>query len=362
MADKDKKRAKKPASKTATKSPKKELYKSKDFKKHMILQVLSMLFVVLICIGVGVFTYKVFEALFSKPTTKIELSKEPKQEPKIQKNIKIIVIDKNLTTDKNKTTTNIKAEENTKIDDNKTELSYEEIAANLEAFAPQKTLTPSGKPKLAIIIDDIATAEQARNLKEVGLKLTPSIFPPDKANPNTVEVAKLFSFYMIHLPTQALNFNQKDVFTLKVDDSYEKIDKRVAFIRENFKDAKFINNHTGSKFTSDKEAMRKLLVALDKYGFIFIDSKTIATSKAKELSKELGQRYIYRDVFIDNQNSEIYVKNQLKKAINIAKDRGFAIAIGHPKTATFKALKSAKNSILKEVDVVYISEIYEYYK
>lgn len=62
-------------------------------------------------------------------------------------------------------------------------------------------------------------------------------------------------------------------FTLKVDDSYEKIDKRVAFIRRDFKDAKFINNHTGSNFTSDKEAMRKLLVALDKYGFIFIDSK-----------------------------------------------------------------------------------------
>lgn len=85
------------------------------------------------------------------------------------------------------------------------------------SFCSTKNLNSGcGKPKLAIIIDDIATAEQARNLKEVGLKLTPSIFPPDKANPNTTsEVAKLFSFYMIHLPTQALNLTKKDVFYSK---------------------------------------------------------------------------------------------------------------------------------------------------
>ncbi|QKF64906.1 divergent polysaccharide deacetylase family protein [Campylobacter corcagiensis] len=355
MADKDKKRVKSPASKTTKKSTKKEQNSSKNPKKNPLLQILSILFITLICVGVGIFTYKAFDSFFSKPTTKTELSKEHKKELKKESNkkIEIVVVDKNLTTDENKTAPS-------KKDENKTEISYEEIASNLEAFAPKKAV--SGKPKLAIIIDDIATIDQAKNLKKVGLKLTPSIFPPDRANPDTLKVAKLFDFYMIHLPMEALNFNQRDVFTLKAKDSYENIDKRVAFVRENFKNAKFLNNHTGSKFTSDKDAIKKLLVALDKYGFIFVDSKTISSSKGSEVAKELGQRYIYRDIFIDNKDSEIYIKNQLKKAVDIAKSRGFAIAIGHPKTTTFKAIKSAKDSFLKDVEVVYIGEIYEYYK
>ena len=81
-----------------------------------------------------------------------------------------------------------------------------------------------------------------------------------------------------------------------------------------------------------------------------------------KLAPKYDMPYIYRDVFIDNKDSISHVKSELKKAVDIAKNRGYAIAIGHPKNATFKALKSAKNDILKDVEVVYISEIYEYYK
>ena len=80
-----------------------------------------------------------------------------------------------------------------------------------------------------------------------------------------------------------------------------------------------------------------------------------------QASKELGLRYVYRDVFLDNVQSESSILAQLQIAVNIAKRDGHAIAICHPHAATFAALKRAKNSILNGVDVVYLDEIYGLY-
>ena len=67
--------------------------------------------------------------------------------------------------------------------------------------------------------------------------------------------------------------------------------------------------------------------------------------------------YIKRDVFLDNEDDVDYVKNQLLNAVNLAQKRGYAIAIGHPKKNTFKALEQSKD-LLKGVELVYVSEIY----
>ena len=162
---------------------------------------------------------------------------------------------------------------------------------------------------------------------------------------------------MVHLPLKALSFQNK-MSVLHQEDSEEEIEKTIAKIKGEFKNLKFINNHTGSLFTSDEEAMRRLYKVLDKYHLSFVDSKTIHNSKAPKIAKEMQKIYIKRDVFLDNEDDVIYIKNQLLSAVNLAKKRGYAIAIGHPKKNTFKALKESKE-LLKSVDLVYLSELYE---
>ncbi len=66
-------------------------------------------------------------------------------------------------------------------------------------------------------------------------------------------------------------------------------------MKKDFKDLKFINNHTGSLFTSDEKAMKKLYKAFEKEELIFVDSKTIASSKAPKVAKALGQ-IIYKEM------------------------------------------------------------------
>ena len=44
--------------------------------------------------------------------------------------------------------------------------------------------------------------------------------------------------------------------------------------------------------------------------------------------------------------------------MNLAKKKGYAVAIGHPHKVTMSALRSADN-ILEDVELVYIDEIYK---
>ena len=149
--------------------------------------------------------------------------------------------------------------------------------------------------------------------------------------------------------------------TLRALDNYEKLNGVIAKLRVDFPNAKFINNHTGSKFTADERAMQNLLRAMNEHGFLFIDSRTSPATKAKAAMKGLGMRYVHRDVFLDNQNSVAAVRKKLREAVTLAKKQGYAIAIGHPKSSTLRALANSAD-ILGEVDLVYLDEIYEYYE
>ena len=214
------------------------------------------------------------------------------------------------------------------------------------------------KPRLVIIIDDVHTKGQIQAIKNLGLKITPSIFPPYALSKHSNLLAKQVNHYMIHLPMESGNkqFN-KQTKTLMTSFSDEQIADRVMEIRYLFPKAKYINNHTGSVYTSHYKAMKKLYIALKLEGFTFVDSYTVASSKVGKIAHEQGDAYVRRDIFIDNTHKVSYIHKQLKIAVQKAKKNGYAIAIGHPHKITMKALSSAKN-ILKDIELVYIDDIY----
>ena len=215
------------------------------------------------------------------------------------------------------------------------------------------------KPLLVIIIDDVAFKRQVNEIKAIPFKITPSFFPPTTRHPNTPKYAKEFPVYMVHVPMEALHFSKPEPKTLNVGDDYIKIKKTIEEIKTFFPTVKFINNHTGSKFTADTNSMKILFKVLKEENLGFVDSKTTPISKAYIAEKYYKVPLFSRNVFLDNVQDINYIKNQLKKAVNIAKKRGYAIAIGHPHKATIEALKSSKE-ILKNVKVVYIDELAKY--
>ncbi|MBZ7996830.1 divergent polysaccharide deacetylase family protein [Campylobacter canadensis] len=220
----------------------------------------------------------------------------------------------------------------------------------------------TNKVKLAIIIDDVASKKESDAIKNIinnGKILNPSFFPSDKNHPHTKDYAKEFKEYLIHLPLEAIKFNSPELLTLKTSNTYETIEKRIKNIKKDFSNLLFINNHTGSKFTSDLAAMQKLFKALKKYNLIFLDSRTSVNTKAPALVKDNNQFYIHRDVFLDNSLKYDDIKKQLDLAVQTALKKGFAIAIAHPHDISLKVISEYDFS---KVRLVYISDIYNDYR
>jgi len=215
----------------------------------------------------------------------------------------------------------------------------------------------STKPKLAIIIDDVSVRSHVEAIKSLNLPLTMSFLPPSKYRPNSPALASKEKFYMVHLPMEAKNFTKEEPFTLRVSDSQKDINNRIKMIKKLFPRVKYINNHTGSKFTSNELAVNRLVYALKKQNINFIDSRTIATTKVPVVMKNYGTKYVARDVFLDHKMDKAYIKSQIKRAIKIAKVHGTAIAIGHPHANTLSAINESKK-LLKDVDLVLINKLY----
>ena len=214
------------------------------------------------------------------------------------------------------------------------------------------------KPKLAIVIDDVHNKKQLAMIQRLNMKITPSIFPPYDLAKESHLLAKNLKHYMIHLPMESANkkFNTQSK-TLMTSFSDEQIADRVMELRKLFPKGRYVNNHTGSVFTSHYTVMKKLYIALRLEGFVFVDSFTQATSKVEKIAHEYGDTYARRDSFIDNVQTVKYIQKQLKLAVQKAKKNGYAIVIGHPHKVTMQALKYSK-SILKDVELVYIDEMY----
>ena len=223
---------------------------------------------------------------------------------------------------------------------------------------PVKLAYRGEKPKLVIIIDDVHTRAQIDAIQALKMKVTPSIFPPYSLSPQSHLLAKGLKHYMIHLPMESGNqqFNKQDK-TLKVSFSNAQLEKRVKELRKLFPTAKYINNHTGSVFTSNTRAMKSLYALLRGEGFIFVDSLTTGASKVKGIAHRYGDDYVARDTFIDNVHEVDAIHTQLYKAVKLAKKNGYAVVIGHPHPSTIKALSLAK-SLFVNVDLVYIDALY----
>lgn len=233
----------------------------------------------------------------------------------------------------------------------------DEKLANPPKKKSEKIQIYAAKPKLAIIIDDMQTASQVRAVKRLHLNVTMSFLPPRAARPNSAKLAAHEKFYMVHLPMEAMHFSAEEPHTLRIHDSQQKISAKIKEIKRLFPKVAYINNHTGSKFTSNEIAMNRLIFALNENHIRFIDSRTTAKTMAPKVLKNFGLKYVSRDVFLDHHMDKPYILKQIKKAIAVAKSHGSAIAIGHPHKNTLQALYESKD-LLKDVDLVQVNQIY----
>jgi polysaccharide deacetylase 2 family uncharacterized protein YibQ len=122
-----------------------------------------------------------------------------------------------------------------------------------------------------------------------------------------------------------------------------------------------VNNHMGSLLTRHGRAMRWLMEDLKCQGDLyFVDSRTDVRTVARKNARAAGLRHAQRDVFLDNDANVEHVRHQFDRLVSKARQRGFAIGIGHPYPATLEVLAQALPALAAQgVQLVPVSRLVE---
>ena len=118
-----------------------------------------------------------------------------------------------------------------------------------------------------------------------------------------------------------------------------------------------VNNHMGSLYTENREAMDSLMALLDAQGLFFVDSFTTSASKGLMAAKAAAIPSARRHIFLDNVHSQDKVCAQLQQLVTHAEEKGWAIGIGHPNDATLAALTNCRGRLLDRVQLVSAQEL-----
>jgi len=114
----------------------------------------------------------------------------------------------------------------------------------------------------------------------------------------------------------------------------------------------------GSLFTESAPKLDVIMKILKSKNLFFLDSKTTEYSQAEVVAKMEDVPYIARDIFLDNENDYEKIMAQFRITEAVAEKTGFAVAIGHPKSQTYLALRDWVETLKdKNVKLIHLSDM-----
>lgn len=215
--------------------------------------------------------------------------------------------------------------------------------------------------RLALIIDDMGQGELEAVFAAVPAEVTLSFLPYASNLAEKVRRAQERGHeIMLHVPMEPLGGRNPGPDALMTSLSFEENAARLEKALGRFTGYVGVNNHMGSKFTQDRAQMERVLRVLRDRGLYFVDSRTDPDSLAGTVAREMGLRVSWRDVFLDDSDSEPAIRAALAQSEKIAEIKGIAVAIGHPRPATLAVLSTwIPEALARGVQIVPISEIAE---
>ncbi len=208
---------------------------------------------------------------------------------------------------------------------------------------PKIEIEEDVRGNIVIIIDDFGYRDDnvSEGFLSLDADLTFAIIPGHqnskvfaaKADQNGYEV-------IVHMPMESTNETRGEKeYKLTTSMTSDEIESKVEEVISEFPEAVGMNNHQGSKATSDKRIMNIVGNVLKRHGKYFIDSRTSSETVAETTMRSRGVPTIRRHVFLDNENQKNKIREQLYKLADKAELKGLAVGIGHAKTNTLKVLK-----------------------
>jgi polysaccharide deacetylase 2 family uncharacterized protein YibQ len=219
---------------------------------------------------------------------------------------------------------------------------------------------PHATPRIAIIIDDLgyglAAGERALRLPGPVAYAVLPVTPRGKA---LAEIAHASGKeVLLHLPLQSITQQAgDDPGGLLLDMSRGQFASMFAEDFASVPHVVGINSHRGSLLTQHPGHMAWLMEEIRLRGnLFFVDSYTTHASVALELAQEAGVPAVRRDVFLDPDKVPGTAEREFRRLKKLARQRGFAVGIGHPYPETLTMLEGELPKLAGEgIELVRIS-------
>ena len=203
---------------------------------------------------------------------------------------------------------------------------------------------------IVLVIDDFGYRNDniSDGFLNLSIPITCAIIPGHTASKKFAEKAVSYGKeVIIHMPMESENYSPgEDEYKLLTSMTSELLETKLIQAFESLPEAIGMNNHQGSKATSDSKTMTVLASVLKDRGKYFIDSRTSSLTIGEKTMISFGVPTARRNIFLDNNNDLDKIEEQMNKLANSAKKNGFAVGLGHARKNTLAVLEKVVPDLL----------------
>ena len=203
---------------------------------------------------------------------------------------------------------------------------------------------------IVLVIDDFGYRNDniSDGFLNLSIPITCAIIPGHTASKKFAEKAVSYGKeVIIHMPMESENYSPgEDEYKLLTSMTSELLENKLIQAFESLPEAIGMNNHQGSKATSDSKTMTVLASVLKDRGKYFIDSRTSSLTIGEKTMVSFGVPTARRNIFLDNNNDLDKIEEQMNKLANSAKKNGFAVGLGHARKNTLSVLEKVVPDLL----------------
>jgi polysaccharide deacetylase 2 family uncharacterized protein YibQ len=210
------------------------------------------------------------------------------------------------------------------------------------------------------VIDDLGSDRaQADDLFRLSFPLTLSVLPHLPDSGEIAEEAHRRGYQvLLHLPMASTGGERDEPIELHPGMDSSTVRQTFTAMLDTVPYAAGVNNHEGSLGTSDRTLMNELMPLLHERNLFFVDSRTTAATVAEAAAHEAGVPATSRNVFLDDEQSPGAIRKQFALAVRDAREKGSALAIGHPHPETLQVLTDMLPDIERQgITLVFASDL-----
>lgn len=228
------------------------------------------------------------------------------------------------------------------------------------AAAPKPNVPAAVKGKLAVVIDDAGRDLESQHVYEsLGIPLTLAVMPNQV---HTRDAALSWHAHglpvILHQPMESVSGIGMESKVILTSMSDEEIRSLLKSSLSQVPEAVGINNHQGSKATTDRHTMDVVMNELHHRRLFFFDSRTNSTTAADAAAASYGVPYVRNDLFVDNEADVAAISAMIREAAKRAQKYGTYVIIGHCRPKTAEAFRQMVPQLEKEgIQFVYVSSL-----